>query len=449
MRRPNIDTNTVWILLLSLALGIIIWADGVRDSDPLDTRQFTLPLTVVDKTNAVVINSLPSLIQIDVEAPSTVLNAINPSVFDAVIDLTTADFGGSTVPVQVQYDTAVYPQLRIISRFPEETTVEIDQQIEKTIPVAVELRGSAAEGFSLEQSVANPSDVVLTGPSTRVNEIVEVRTDVFLDSPRDTVTRNRPLSFYDAQGNAVLLSREPIVNTSSTSVFVTIPVVERPGYKTVLVRPNLLGNPNDNFLRAGVEVNPILITINGAPELIADLVSVQTTEINIDGLRASQSYNVDVILPDGVERVRQDRIEVDVDILPIEEPRTFRLTPQTVGLDEAEFAAELEQETIEVVLFGPRELLNTISPEEIPVTLDMSGLEVGIHEIAVAVDVPIQDVTVSSVQPEVLVVELVSLRPTATPTATPTRTPRPTATPTIDPDATATVTVTVTATATP
>lgn len=415
MKQFKLSRNDFWILLLSLALGIIIWADGVREADPEQSRQLSIPLTVNGRTDAVLSNELPDSIEIILQAPGTFMQDVRSDSFTAVVNLDAAPLGASEQEVRVDVVDDAFSADWITSQNPRKVLIRLDTQETKSVPVLISVRGSAGQGFTIGDKVAEPASIELTGPSSRLNNIVEARTDLFLDAPFENISRVRQVTFYDVQGEPVSLGTAPIVTANETSVRVNVSIVELPGFKTIPIRPDIIGQENENYIKGSIEAIPPVVTVNGAPELLDALVSVQTTAIDIDGLREPRLFDVDVLLPDGISRVDQTKITVNVEIEPIIAARQFTLTPELVGLNRDEFSVRLDNTSIELTLSGPQETMNALTEGEIRLSADLSGLDSGRYEIVPEVGAPIQGIEVRSVQPQVLIVELVALNPTATP----------------------------------
>lgn len=417
MKSLKMNRNDLWVLLLSLALSLLIWADGVRDADPEQSRQLSIPLEIKTPEDTVLTNEneLPNSIEIMLQAPGTFMQNIDSSSFTAVVEAEAALLGASEYEVRVNVVDEGFSADWITSQSPSRVPIMLDERMTKSVPVTIELRGAAAQGFEVGDKVAEPSTIELTGPSNRLDDIVDARADILIDSPLENVSRVRQVTFYDVQGELVSLSVPPAVTANETSVRINVSIVELPGFKTIPIRPDIVGQENENYVKGSITADPSVITVNGAPELLEQLVSVQTTAIDIAGLRDPRLFDVDVVLPDGVTRVDQTKITVNVEIEPIITSRQFTLRPEFVGLNQEEFVVRMDDTPINITLSGPQETMNGLSEDQIRVSADLSGLDSGIHEITPIVGAPIQGIEVRAKQPEALVVELVALNPTATP----------------------------------
>ena len=113
--------------------------------------------------------------------------------------------------------------------------------------------------------------------------------------------------------------------------------------------------------------------------------------------------------PDGLTPLKET-VTVNVEIEPILTTSTYIRIPETRGL-RAGYEAVADPEQVRVVLFGPLPVLDTLSENDVRVTLDLFALEPGTHSIEPEVDVPDRGIEVRSVQPTAVTV---TISPTVT-----------------------------------
>ena len=136
-----------------------------------------------------------------------------------------------------------------------------------------------------------------------------------------------------------------------------------------------------------------------------------TTEpIDINGLTESFEQVVVLDLPAGITVDPEQTVTVNVEIEPILTTSTYIRIPETRGL-RAGYEAVADPEQVRVVLFGPLPVLDTLSENDVRVTLDLFALEPGTHSIEPEVDVPDRGIEVRSVQPTAVTV---TISPTVT-----------------------------------
>jgi YbbR domain-containing protein len=114
-------------------------------------------------------------------------------------------------------------------------------------------------------------------------------------------------------------------------------------------------------------------------------------------------------------------VTITVEIEPILTTDTYNRTVEVVGLP-PELDAIVRPEQVRVVLFGPLPALDALPEEDVRVSVDVFGLEVGTYTIEPTVDIPDRGIDIRSVQPSAV---SVTLTPTITTTAPITNTVTP------------------------
>jgi hypothetical protein len=118
---------------------------------------------------------------------------------------------------------------------------------------------------------------------------------------------------------------------------------------------------------------------------------------------------------------------VQVSIAAIEGSLKMSLPVTPIGLLPIQ-AALISPETVDVILSGPVPILDTMTPEDVRVLVDVSDLELGIYQLEPQVEVFPDRVVVESVVPSTVEVEII-IAPTPTPTLTPAPAPAATSQP--------------------
>ena len=396
---------------LALILAIIIWTTAVRDANPDQLANFQISTEIIERPAAIILSDPVSEVQISVEAPQQdleriiELEAAGTKVFQAVIDLNGIPFGKQQVPISIQYDKEAWPQVDITLQVPEESAVQIDQEVSKDIPVVVEIRGSAARTHAVGSPVIDSPLINVTGPATLVNALSEARTTVNLDNSAESISVTKRPIFYNNQGNVVGINAD-LYTVSTREVQVTIPLEQKDDFADVAIGIDWTGRPSEDYQLIDISATPRSILVTGPRELIANLRRIQTEEIDLTGLKVSSTRRAQLILPDGIQLAEElQQVFIDVEIEPLTAPQLYNVVPEISGLDET-LTATIGVEDVAVVLFGPREAIKTLNQEDVRVSLDVFGLVTGTHIITPTVDQPIQSIEVQSIQPEQVSVEI-------------------------------------------
>ncbi len=139
--------------------------------------------------------------------------------------------------------------------------------------------------------------------------------------------------------------------------------------KTVPIDPLLEGEPAEGFRLGKIEVQPLMVRIEGGKPEIERLTQVRTRPIHMTGARVAQSVEVALeALPRNLQYADTDKALVTVQVLSMLAEREMDHLPiRVVGSAGHVF---LQPFVARVLLRGPASLLNSIRPEQIALIVD-------------------------------------------------------------------------------
>jgi hypothetical protein len=122
-------------------------------------------------------------------------------------------------------------------------------------------------------------------------------------------------------------------------------------------------------------------------------------------------------LPEGISIVGEQTVLIQAGISPIESSVTLADEKvETINIGDG-LSAQVSPSTVDVIVSGPLPLLDTLTRQDVRVTVDLIGLEPGTHQLIAKVEVLITDVVVESILPNTIEVVIgLSGTPTVTPT---------------------------------
>jgi YbbR domain-containing protein len=142
---------------------------------------------------------------------------------------------------------------------------------------------------------------------------------------------------------------------------------------------------------------------------------VETVPLDLSGASNNINTQLALNLPGGVTLIGDQTVAVQIEIVPIEGSLTVAFRPvDVIGLGPG-LKYQLSPITVDVILSGPLPILNSLSPSDVAVQLDLSSLIPGTYQLTPTISVAQDQVTVQSILPGT--VEVIITRPgTVTPT---------------------------------
>jgi YbbR domain-containing protein len=386
-------------VILSLILAIFIWSVAVRDSDPDDNLQLELPVQVIGRPAEHTVTGIPDSIGLGVRGPGSIINQLGRDDFVAELDLTNVGPGETAVPINVRYNVDT---VELVWQVPQETTVLIERLVTKEVPVRLDAEGGVARGYIMGEPFLDPATISVSGVASRVDAVAEARVTVFLDNPQEDVVETRRPIFYDQQGNITSVNA---LDVNTDEVVVTVPVDQLAGFAAKPIIVNWEGEPAQGYRLLDVRVEPDSVLVTGSPTRLESLTRVQTEPIDISGLRESRTMQVALDLPAGIELDEVQPVFVEIEIEPILTSSVIRKTPEIRALPEG-LTVTLDVEEVRVFLFGPLDKLDSLVEDDVRVTVDLFGLDVGEHSLEPDADVFVSEIEVRSIQPPQVTVNL-------------------------------------------
>lgn len=415
-------------LLLSLALAVAVWVSAVNAADPVQQRVYPKPVTIERRglSNSLIISGeVPNQASVTLSAPSSVwdriLNERAPVI--AWINLAGMNEGQHTVDVQVR--SIVQPS-KEISYSPHTITLTLEKLVTKEFPVHVVQRGEPAIGFRVDTYKLSQDKVAVSGPSSLVASVKDVRITVDLTQASDNINRALDVEALDENDT-------PVQGLTITPAQVTITqnIAQRGGYRNVVVKvASGSSQVSSGYRLTNISVFPPTVTVFSSDPTIVERLPgyVETSPLDLTGVKDDIDVRLPLNLPDGVQVVGSQTVLVQVGVAAIEGSVTLSgLSVQMQGLP-VELNAKLSPTTVDVIISGPVPLLDKLTEGDVRVYLDLSGAAEGTFQLAPKVTLAISELRVESILPGSIEVVVTSrAKETLTPSPSPTSgTPLPT-----------------------
>jgi YbbR domain-containing protein len=435
--------KNVMLFLLAIGLSVLVWAVAQVEQNP-ETRDVIsgVPVEVRNVPAGLEVSSIDqTTVSLFVNAPQNVWSRLDNRSFLATVDLSGLDAGTYDVSVNA---TSQEKWTRVLRTTPMYVSVKLERMKQKVVPVVVSVLDDAPSGYSMGAAVVTPTQVLVSGRQSVVDEVTEAVAFLRVEGARTDLQRLARPVMRDGRGSEV---RGTLAMTPDT-VTVSVPIFQLQSYKTVALRAVITGTVAAGYRLTSIVVEPQTLTLGGDPRSLESISYIETGVVDISGARADVTKPARFVLPAGAATDRKADVFVNVKVEPIPGQEIVRRVVSWTNLDPrlrafAPLSPTVDVPTVDIELAGPLADLTRLTAADITVTVYLTGVVPGVVErVPVVFGLP-KTLTITRMIPEKLIIQVeVASTPTPTPTVTPARTPTPTPSRTPTPTPTPTLTQT-------
>ena len=384
--------NKIWSLLLSVTLAVGLWMYVTTTVSPNSKTTISdIPVVfegeswLLENRNLMITAGMDATVDLDISGNRSDLNKVHRSNVILKIDLTKVYEAGK---INLAYTPTFPPDvpsgsITVESRSPAAITLTVEKRLTKEIPVNVVFRGAVPENFiaDTENVVLDYPVINIKGPASVVEQIAKARIDIDLEDRTESLSETYRFTLCDEEGNPVDVEQ---ITTDVAEVHLEVRIQR---YKEIPLKLNVIygGGATEGYTR--YEITPSSIRVSGSDAVLADLSEIVLGTVNF----AEQTENAETVypinLPEGVTNLTgltEATAQIRFVGLSIKEFTTenIKLTNVPAGME-----CELMNEVMKVTLRGPVGRINQIKPEDIVVTVDLTGKEPGASTVKATVSV--------------------------------------------------------------
>jgi YbbR domain-containing protein len=408
-----------WHLKLgAVALATVLYT-GLVFSGSFTTDTIAVPITTTGQPagNWFLLNTTQlGSVELHYRVATDAAREITPDSFVASVDLSKYDLEQPGQPQSLRIDArSIIDGVTVLDQDRNEVTVALDQVTAKNIPVRLD-RGVVPDGLEIDDPQLGVREVQARGPKSLLGQVDHALARVRIDPSGIDFDHPVDLLAVDVDGKPV----ESIdLNPATVTVKINVRTIETS--KSVPIRGVLQGAPANGYALAGVRVEPAGVSLRGVPAALTGIVDVATAPIDLEALKATQTFKVALVLPDGatLSAGEPTTASVTVAIAPASGTRTFALGVICRGAP-AGSSCLPDVDQLAVTLSGPTTVLAGLDPAQITPVVDASGLGPGQHQLNPSVGGLAPGVQVVSIVPASVTVTISS---PSTPAPTPSPSP--------------------------
>jgi YbbR domain-containing protein len=402
---------------MAFIFAVIVWVSAVTSGDPNREATFEVPIEVIGLASDLeIISDVPASLSLTLVAPRSILDNISEELntLRAWVDLSDLGAGTHTVPVQYRLPAKFQP-LRIVDSQPATAEITLEKLISKTMPIQTDVRGKPPLGYQAGTPTWSHDQVTVSGRASLVERVTEVKATLSITGAEDTLEQNVSLTAYDENGFVVSgVTLEP------SNISVVQPINLKGGYRNMVVKVVTTGQVAEGYRQTSISVSPPNVMLFSAdPTKIDDLPGfVETEPLDLSGAVDDIETSLSLNLPEGVSVIGDPNVLVQVGVAAMEGNLTVVRSVEAIGTL-PQYEAKVAPENVEVILYGPIPVLDSLTETDVRVVVDVEDLEEGSHQLTPEVVVLPERVEVESVSPNTIEVEIVDADATATPTTEP------------------------------
>jgi YbbR domain-containing protein len=409
--RLRVPRQVVLRMVISLAVALVLWGLVTTQQDPPMARTFNnLPIQSMNMPENLVIPVELGTASIRVEGPTSLVAGITAESLSPHVNLSgVGEPGTYIVPVEVTAPGAVEREIT-----PSQLSIIVDTSDSRAFTLEWEVEPIEDNTRLIGEIIPEVSEVTVTGPESIVERVSRVIIPIDIGERTESFTGDFDTIAVDENGVQI-----PEVAVRPRRVSASVEVEARGRLVPVLVP--IAGSPAEGYDVADRVVSPPAVVLTGPDDVLADLVSVSTEPVDIEGAFEAVTRRVPLTgLPPGVSVVdpRDGTVLVVIQFQQRGTNQTLQDQPVLIGDVPPGYEVTVEPPAIDVVIFGGEEALVGLRQGDVAPRVSIQGLEPGTYDLRPSVLVP-PDVRWIRTEPATVRVTIRSTASTPAAAATP------------------------------
>ena len=384
--------NKIWSLLLSVVLATGLWMYVITTVSPNSkTTVQDVPVVfegeswLLENRNLMITDGLGATVDLEVSGNRSDLNKLNRSNMVLKVDLTKVYESGTA---SLSYTITPPPDvptgsITVENRNPATVRLTVEKRLTKEIPVDVVFTGAVPEEFiaDTENFVLDYPVVNIKGPASVVEKIAKARIDIDLEERTESLSESYRFVLCDEENNPMDAAK---ITTDVAEIHLDVTIRR---YKEIPLKLNVVygGGATEGYTR--YEIKPSSIRVSGSDAVLADLSEIVLGTVNFAEQTENAQMSFPINLPEGVTNltgITEAIAEIRFVGLSIKEFTTENI--EVINVPE-NLDYELMNEVVKVTLRGPVGRINQITPEDIMVTVDLTGKEPGASTVKATITI--------------------------------------------------------------
>ena len=377
--------SKVWQLVLSIVIAFALWLYVISVVSPeSDETFYDIPVSyqndVLEERGLMIVSETPT-VTLHLKGNRSDLNELNAGNITILVDLAAIQTPGT----QLLRYTVSYPAnlpsnaFETLSQTPNLLQLKVENKVKKTVPIQLDyMATSVPEGYiaDKETPMMDTAVVEISGPESVVEQITKAMIQVDLTDQTKSVVGAYPYVLCNDLDEPVDAA---MVTTNVEEVNLTVNV-QRVKELPLVVNVVDGGGATKDTCKIELQRETSTIWVSGSESKLRDLNEIELGTINLAEFREeTNTLTFDLVLPEGVNNMTGET-QVTV-ILSFPDLGIKKLTINKAQFQAAGVPAGAEavwiSEMVDVELRGPKELVKNITENDVIITVDFTGEELG------------------------------------------------------------------------
>ena len=356
-------THNLFLKILSVIFAFVLWLMVVIVTDPYKTVIISdVPITVINEDEITgqgigqiysVVSPQDRTVSVRVYGQKSKVDRLKPEDIKAVVDF------GVVSSVGAAYIDVTEPEgVTIMSKNPEMMKIDVEALKEKSFDVALEVVGSAAEGYIINDARISPNVTKITAPESVMQKIAKVGLQVDVSGLSSDINSFRKIVLYDSAGKVIDYDKNDNITLSVSEVQT---YVETYMVKEVPLEIYPGGEMQEDIVLMNFSYEPSKVVLKGRKSDLATIDSIVIPKdsgfVDLGNIKATCDLTKDfsLYIPSGVYFMNEggDTVKLHFEVEKIVE-KTFEVTMNDIKFTnrpdnvEVEFAEDVETVSITV-----------------------------------------------------------------------------------------------------
>lgn len=381
-------TNNIGMKILSLIIATLLWLIIINIDDPVETRLWRdIVVEIINEESIQSLNKVYEVIEgstvdVTIRANRSVLDTIKIGDIRAVADMSNLSYTNA-VPI-IPTCTKAVDQITLgrVSTL----KVNLEELETKQFKITIVKKGSEEEGYYIGSMKAKPNMIQVSGAKSLIERIEQVRVEIDVSNAFEDFTVPGEPRAYDSNGKYIDSTK---LTFSSNNISLSARVLKT---KSIPLALEASGQPLAGYELAGIEYEPKMVTIAGEDSALQKIASIPIKiDINNAYMNVEEEIDLNDYLPEGIQLASDsDTIMVNAKIEKLKE-KTISFQSSNVEIRNLPAGATFnynQEDELNIVISGLDENLKDVTIKSLNPTIDLSGLEIGTHELEIELVIP-------------------------------------------------------------